>query len=112
MDLHSKKITGYHFSKQMKTDVIIQALKNAYTSQKPKEKVILHADLGTQYTSQDFQNLTPELNLIQSFSRKGYPYDNACIESFHTTLKKEVVYQTTYMTFEQARVALFQYIEG
>ena len=112
MDLHSKKIIGYHFSKQMTTDIIVQALKNAYVSQRPKDKVILHTDLGTQYTSEDFKNLTSELNVVQSFSRKGCPYDNACIESFHATLKKEEVYQTTYVTFEQARMALFQYIEG
>ncbi|MDB8563350.1 IS3 family transposase [Turicibacter sanguinis] len=112
MDLHSKKMIGYHFSKQMTTDIIVQALKNAYVSQRPKDKVILHTDLGTQYTSQDFKNLTSELNVVQSFSRKGCPYDNACIESFHATLKKEEVYQTKYVTFEQARMALFQYIEG
>ena len=51
MDLHSKKIIGYHFSKQMTTDIIVQALKNAYVSQRPKGKVILHTDLGSQYTS-------------------------------------------------------------
>ena len=96
----------------MTTDVIIQAVKNVYVSQRQKEKGILHTDLGMQYTSQDFKNLTSELNIIQSFSRKGCPYDNACIESFHATLKKEEVYQTTYLTFEWTRVALFQYIEG
>lgn len=112
MDLYSKKIIGYHFAKQIITNIIVQALKNAYVSQRPKDKVILHTDLGTQYTSQYFKNLTSELNVVQSFSRKGCPYDNACTESFHATLKKEEVYQTTYMTFEQARVALFQYIEG
>ena len=96
----------------MTTDIIIQALKNAYVSQRPKDKVILHTDLGTQYTSKDFKNLNSELNIIQSFSRKGCSYDNACIESFHATLKKEEVYQTTYATFEQARIAVFQYIEG
>lgn len=58
MDLHSKKIIGYHFSKQMTKDLIVQGLKNAYFSQRPKDKVILHTDLGTQYTNQDFKNLT------------------------------------------------------
>ena len=108
MDLHSKKIIGYHFSKQMTTDLIIQALTNAYVSQKPKDEIILHTDLGSQYTSKEFKELTLDLNMIQSFSHKGCPYDNACIE----TLKKEEVYQITYVTFEQARLLLFQYIEG
>jgi len=50
--------------------------------------------------------------MIPSFSRKGCPYDNACIESFHATLKKEEVYRTRYENDETARVALFLYIEG
>lgn len=83
MDLHSKKMIGYHFSKQMTTEIIVQALKNAYTFQRPKDKVILQTDLGSQYTSREFKHLTSELNIVQSFSRKGCPYDNARIESFH-----------------------------
>lgn len=55
------------------------------------------------------QNPTP--GLIPSFNRKGCPYDNACIESFHATLQKEEVYRTCYDSFETARVALFKYIE-
>lgn len=47
-----------------------------------------------------------------SFSKKGCPYDNACIESFHDILKKEEVYRTKYVSFEEANLALFQYIEG
>lgn len=81
-------------------------------SQKPKDEVILHTDLGSQYTSQDFKDLMSELNIIQSFSRKGYSYDNARIEPFHAILKKEEVYQVTYVTLEQDRMALFQYIES
>ncbi len=95
----------------MTTDLIIQALTNAYVSQKPKDQIILHTDLGSQYTSKEFKELTSDLNMIQSFNRKGCPYDHACMESFHATLKKEEVYQTTYVTFEQARLALFQCIE-
>ncbi len=47
MDSHSKKIIGYHLSKQMKTDIIVKALKNAYFSQKPKDEIIVHTDLGS-----------------------------------------------------------------
>ena len=92
MDLHTKKMIGYHFCKQMITDIIVQALKIYYVSQRPKDKVILHTDLGTQYTGQDLKNLTSELNMVQYFSRNGCPYDNACIESLHATLKKEEEY--------------------
>ncbi len=47
-----------------------------------------------------------------SFSKKGCPYDNACIESFHAILKKEEVYRTKYVSFKEANLVLFQYIEG
>ena len=50
--------------------------------------------------------------MVHSFSGKGNPYDNACIESFHSVLKKEEIYTTTYYTFEEAKTALFEYIES
>ena len=50
--------------------------------------------------------------MIRSYSKKAYPWDNACIESFHSVLKKEEVYTTTYYTFEEAKSALFEYIES
>ena len=112
MDLHSKKIIGYHFSKQMTTDIIVQALKNAYVSQRPKGKVILHTDLGSQYTSQDFKNLTSELNVIQSFSRKGCPYDNACIESFHSLIKREWLNRFKIRDYGHAYRLVFEYLEA
>lgn len=92
-----KKIIGYHFSKQVTTNIIIDALNNAYVSQRPQNNVILYTDLGSQYTTQELKQLRSELNIVQSLSRKGCPYNNACIESFHATLKKEEVCQTTFI---------------
>ena len=112
LDLHSKKVVGYSFSRKMTADIVVEALENAYSAQKPSNELILHTDLGSQYTSQEFQTLLVKRNTKPSFSRKGCPYDNACIESFHASLKKEEVYQTKYVTFEEAKLALFQYIEG
>lgn len=50
--------------------------------------------------------------MIHSFSRKGNPYDNACIESFHSVLKKEEIYLHTYQDFKEAKLAIFEYIES
>jgi len=96
----------------MTKELVIQALKNAYETQKPGDGLIIHTDLGSQYTSDEFRRYTASLNMIQSFSRKGCPYDNACIESFHAILKKEEVNQVQYLDYESARLALFKYIEG
>ncbi|WP_091000214.1 IS3 family transposase, partial [Bacillus sp. 491mf] len=112
MDLYSEKIVGYSFSRNMTTNIVVKALENAYYTQKPPEGPILHTDLGTQYTSRKFQTILANYKINLSFSKKGCPYDNACMESFHATLKKEEVYRTKYVTFEQANLALFQYIEG
>ena len=64
------------------------------------------------YISNDLKQLCKEFNITQSFSKKGCPYDNACIESFHSSIKKEEIYRTTYRTFEEANIAIFKYIEG
>lgn len=112
LDLHSKKIVGYSFSRSMTTELVLQALHNAVSTQDPESGLILHTDLGTQYTSEAFENAVKALGIKQSFSRKGCPYDNACIESFHAILKKEEVHQVRYLDYETARIALFRYIEG
>src|SRR5690606_25278400 len=74
MDLHTKKIVGYSFSRTMTTDLIIKALENAYHTQKPGEGLIFHSDLGTQYTSEEFANTIKKFNMTHSFSYKGSPY--------------------------------------
>ena len=112
LDLHSKKIVGYKFGRKMTVDLVIEALDHAVQAQNPAPGLIIHTDLGTQYTSEAFQEKLKKHEMIPSFSRKGCPYDNACIESFHATLKKEEVYRTRYENYETARVALFKYIEG
>ena len=114
LDLHSKKIIGYAFGKRMTNELVKKALSNAYYSQVPdkNKKLIFHTDLGAQYTSNDLKELCKKFNIIQSFSKKGCPYDNACIESFHSSIKKEEIYRNKYRTFEEANVAIFKYIEG
>lgn len=113
MDLHTKKIVGYSFFRTMTTDLIIKALEeNAYYSQKPDEGLIFHSDLGTQYTSTDFAKVIKKFKMTHSFSYKGSPYDNACIESFHAILKKEEENHVQYLDHKSAKLALFQYIEG
>lgn len=112
MDLHTRKIIGYSFSKAMDTTLIIAALKNAYKTQKPNGSVIFHSDLGTQYTSDAYTRQLLKYNMTASYSGKGCPYDNACIESFHSILKKEEVNRVIYYDYAAARLELFKYIEG
>jgi Transposase and inactivated derivatives len=112
-DLHSKKIIGWKFGKQMTKELVIETLDHALLTHTPSENLILHSDLGSQYTSDAYEAKLKELSIQHSFSRKGCPYDNAGIESFHASIKKEEVYPSeNYETFEAAHLAIFQYIEG
>ena len=77
-----------------------------------KEDMIFHSDLGSQYTSNDFEKLLNKLKIRHSYSKKGYPYDNASMESFNAILKKEEVNVNTYETFEEAKLAIFEFIES
>lgn len=112
LDLHTKKIVGYSFSKTMDTEIVLTALNNAIKTQKPKAGLIIHSDRGAQYTSFSYQSKVKELEFLLSYSAKGCPYDNACIESFHAVLKKECVYLQKFIDYEHARSELFKYIEG
>ena len=112
LDLHSRKVIGYSFGRSMTTELVEKALENAYVTQKPNDGVIFHSDLGSQYTSDAFAEKIQDYKMTHSFSHKGSPYDNACIESFHAILKKEEVNHVQYLDFNAARVELFKYIEG
>ncbi|MDC3422016.1 IS3 family transposase [Aquibacillus koreensis] len=112
MNLHTKKIIGYAFSRSMTTELVLKALDNAYITQQPNDGVVFHSDLGSQYTSEDFRQRIQSYGMDHSFSRKGCPYDNACIESFHAILKKEEVNHVRYLDFNSANIELFKYIEG
>ena len=112
MDLYSRKIIGYAYGKSITTELALQAVKNACLNVKNVTGILLHSDLGAQYTSQLFEDYLRANKIIHSFSRKGNPYDNACIESFHSVLKKEEIYLHTYQDFKEAEKAIFEYIES
>lgn len=112
LDLHTKKIIGYSFSKKMEVDVVLKALDNAISTQKPSKGLVIHSDRGSQYTSEEYRKAVLAAKFKISYSAKGCPYDNACIESFHAVLKKECVYLKTLIDYNHAKLELFKYIEG
>lgn len=112
MDFYSKKIIGYAYGANFTAQLAVKAVENACRNVKKTTGIILHSDLGTQYTGKIFEDFLAEKQMIHSYSRKGNPYDNACIESFHSLLKKEEVHQNRYYDFQAASMALFEYIES
>ena len=111
LDLYTRKIVGWKLSDRMTTELVLEALNNAYAAQKPKKKLIHHSDRGSQYSSDEYRARMKKYKMTASMSRKGNCYDNACIESFHSVLKKEFVYCTKFKTKAQAQQEMFEYIE-
>ena len=112
MDLCSRKIIGYAYGISMTVELAVEAVKSACLNVKDTQGIILHSDLGSQYTSQTFERYLSRHGILHSFSRKGSPYDNARIESVHSVMKKEDIYLHTYQDFREARRPIFEYIEG
>lgn len=112
MDLFDLKIIGWSYSINMTADIVVDAFKKAKTNRKIENEMIFHSDLGSQYTSNEYENLLKENKVIHSYSKKGYPYDNASMESFNAILKKEEVNVNTYNTFKEAKLAIFEFIES
>ena len=111
-DLYSRKIIGWAFDKTMDAEQAKKALENASLNVKKTKGIILQTDLGSQYTSNIFEEYLAKLKIRHSYSRKGCPYDNSCIESFHSILKKEEVNLKKYKDFKDAYNAIFEFIEA
>lgn len=111
MDLYSRKIVGWSLGERMTKELVLEAFDKACERQKPPPGLIHHSDRGSQYASNEYRERLTAYKMIGSMSRKGNCYDNACIESFHSILKKELVYQTKFKTRKQAYDAIYEYIE-
>ena len=111
MDLYARNIVGWSMSNRMTDDLILNALTMAYWRRRPKNKVMLHSDQGSQYKSRQCQKRLSALNIAPSMSRKGNCHDNAVAESFFANLKKEKIRRKIFKTREEAKQTVFNYIE-
>lgn len=111
MDLYTRKIVGWSVDSRMIKELVLKAVDRAYHQQQPKQTVLHHSDRGSQYASQEYQERLSRYNMRCSMSRKGNCYDNACIKSFHSVLKREHIYLSTFRTRKQAEQSIFEYIE-
>ena len=112
MDLYDLKVVGWSYGTNMTDSLVIDAFNKALTNRGLNKEGIFHSDRGSQYTSNNYEELLKIRSVKHSYSKKGYPYDNASMESFNAILKKEEVNLNTYKTFEDARMAIFEYIES
>lgn len=112
IDLHSRKITGWSMDNHLKASLVIDAFLMAVISRQPTPGLIFHSDRGVQYASADFRNLLNLYGMVQSMSRKGNCWDNACAESFFKTLKMELIRDNRYKKKQEAKTIIFDYIES
>lgn len=111
IDLFSRRVVGWSMDKNMDKHLVIKALLMAVFQRRPKAKVLVHSDQGSQYGSSDYLAFLDEHNLVPSMSRRGNCHDNAVAESFFATFKKRVTRKKIYTTRNEAKAEIFNFIE-
>jgi len=111
LDVYSRKIVGWAMDTNMRTELILDALQMAVTQRQPRG-VIHHSDRGSQYTSYAFGKRCQEAGIMPSMGSVGDAYDNAMAESFFATLEREVLNRRRFKSQAEARMAVFEWIEG
>lgn len=111
LDLYSRIVVGWSMSANCDEDLVGCALDMALARRRPKAGLLHHSDRGSQYTSRAYRLLLEQSGILVSMSRTGNCWDNAAMESFFGSLKEECVGNTIYTSHEEARLALFTYLE-
>jgi len=109
MDLFARKIIAWTLSDTMEVSCVIDTINKAKATRDTSLPLILHSDRGSQYVSDAYRKVAADLQL--SYSHTGYPYDNACIEAFHSLLKREWLDRFTIYDQSHAYRLIFEYIE-
>jgi transposase InsO family protein len=111
MDLFSRRIVGWSMSEHIDQELTLSALRMALQTRQPTAGLLHHSDRGSQYAAASYQRLLADWKITCSMSRKGNCWDNAVIESWHRTLKVELIAGQSYATRADARLSIFEYIE-
>jgi transposase InsO family protein len=112
-DLFSRRVVGWSMSETMTSRLVVDALEMALARRlKGSSSLLAHSDRGSQYASEHYQRRLSEERIACSMSRRGDCWDNAPMESFFASLKKELVHHEDYATRDEARASIFEYIEA
>ena len=109
MDLFSRKIIAWTLSDNMEVSSVIETMNKAKAYRNTDQPLIIHSDRGSQYVSNAWHEATKHME--RSYSHTGYPYDNACIESFHSLIKREWLNRFKIQNYKHAYKLVFEYIE-
>ena len=111
IDVYTRAVVGWSMSRSLQTKIVLDAFAMAMMRVGPDAEVIFHSDRGSQYASEAYRKLCKAENVVPSMSRRGNCYDNAYVESWFASFKKERLYRRTYETEAQLRAIVFDYIE-
>ena len=109
MDLFSRKIIAWVLSETLEAKYVVEAVEKAKGRRNIQNPLVIHTDRGCQYVNDIYINATQ--NMIRSYSKKAYPWDNACIESFHALIKREWLNRYKIIDYKHAYRLIFEYIE-
>ncbi|MDT8719764.1 IS3 family transposase [Clostridium sp. 19966] len=109
MDLFSRKIIAWTLSKTLEVSCVIETINKAKARRKTMFPLIIHSDRGSQYVSKEYLKATVQMQ--RSYSKKAFPWDNACIESFHAIIKREWLNRFRIQNFNHAYQLVFEYLE-
>ncbi len=110
-DLYSRQVVGWSMSERIDSRLVVDALEMAVSRRLPGEGLVAHSDRGSQYASEHYRRLLASHEITCSMSRRANCWDNAPMESFFASLKKELVHDEDFATREAARSSIFEYIE-
>lgn len=110
-DLYSRQVVGWSMSERIDSRLVVDALEMAVSRRLPAEGLVAHSDRGSQYASEHYRRVLSGHGITCSMSRRANCWDNAPMESFFASLKKELVHDESYVTREEARSSIFEYIE-
>ena len=110
MDLFSRKIIAWTLSQTLEVTCVIDTINKAKARRNTELPLIIHSDRGSQYVSQAYREATAKMQ--RSYSKKAFPWDNACIESFHALIKREWLNRFKIRDYRQAYRLIFEYIEA
>jgi putative transposase len=111
VDLFSRRVIGWSMQSRITKDLVLDALLMAVWKHNPDQKVMVHSDQDSQYTSHDWSHFLKFHGLKASMSRRGNCHDNAVAESFFQLLKRERIKRKIYKNRDEARQYIFDYIE-
>lgn len=110
MDLYSRKIIAWELSRTLEAKWVVETINKAKKARKVDKPLVMHSDRGIQYTCSAYKEATE--GFINSYSKKAFPWDNACIESFHALIKREWLNRFRILDYNHAYRLVFEYIEA